>query len=64
MVSFKVDYWEVVEYGVDEVGCEYEIVVSRNLTEREAKARAIEMMRHPGEYEEQEVVFYMAKKMS
>lgn len=60
MVSFNVDYWEVVEYGVDDFGCEYDVVVSRNLTERDAKWQAAELMCGRDDFEE---VFYMARKM-
>lgn len=55
-----VDYWEVVEYGVDDFGCDYEMVISRNLTERDAKAQAVDMMCSRDDFEE---VCYIARKM-
>lgn len=71
MASPNIEYWEIVEYGVDDLGYECEMVVSSNLTELEAKRWVMEVMPPCDEYEgvfyprdEYEGVFYMARKMS
>lgn len=61
MTSPNTGYWEIVEYGVDDLGCEYESVISRYLTKLDAEWQVVEMMCHRDDYEE---VSYMARKMS
>lgn len=54
------DYWEVVEYSVDDFGCEYELVIRKSLIEGEAKLYAADLMIGREDYEE---VSYFARKM-
>lgn len=60
MVSFNVDYWEVVEYGVDDFGCDYSFVVKKNITESEAKKLMVDLMCGRDDYED---VTYLARRM-
>lgn len=54
------DLWEVVEYCVDEFGCEYELVIRKSLIEGEAKLYAADLMIGREDYEE---VSCFARKM-
>jgi hypothetical protein len=61
MVSFNVDYWEVVEYGVDEFGCEYSAVIQKNMPDLEAKRYAGDL--RYGREEHEQNYHYIARKM-